>query len=1359
TVTYHADGGTPTPANWTGTQYTNSYNISGTVNPSMTLAAAITKAGFIFDGWVSSASGTKHAAGATVSPYTNTTMKAAWVDQPVTQYAVSYNATENGGTTTATTAQLASGAAVPLTPTATKSGWTFIGWNTNKDATTALTSLTVGTSNITVYAIFSKTLTVTLKDYNGAAATTRTVSVTIYNKATTGPVTLPSVNTYTGWTARGWATATAADAGVTVTSGTYTVSADTTLNGLYQRTLTVTYDAAGGTPTPANWTGTQYTNAANIGVTSDPSMTLAAAITKEGFVFDGWNSGSTKYAAGASATITANTTMTASWVEKPLTTFAVTYDAAKNGGTTTAAPAQLATGAAVPLTPTAVKSGWTFVGWNTNKDASSALTSLTMGTSNVTLYAIYSKTLTVTLKDYNGAAAATRTASVTIFNTATSGEVNIPTVNTYTGWTSQGWASATTATASIVVVSGAYSVSADQTLYGTYQRTLTVTYDANGGTSTPPSTPPSTSPSASPSTPASTMAVQYTNSFAITQTMNPTVTLAAGVTKTGSVFDGWVSSATGTKYAAGASLSLTESLTMTASWVTENVTRFQVTYNATENGGSTAVTTAQVATGAAVDLTLPATKSGWTFVGWNTNKDASTAMTSLTMGSANVTLYAIYSKVITATLKDISGTTETTRTVSETIYNKATAALLKIPATNTYTGWTSRGWALTTSPEAPVALVSGNQTVTDNVTLYGVYLRMLTVTFNANGGRTTPIMQITVQYVNGASVSTPSYPSITLPTGDIRTGYTFDGWVSSVSGTKSPAGSVVSIGANTLFTASWASTTATKYTVTYNYAENGGVFGSLTSDQVTQGALVNLAPVAAKTDWIFLGWNTNKDATTALTSFSMPESNVTLYAIYSRTITVTLKDYSGTEAASRTVSATIFNKATSSSVTLPTVNTFSGWTARGWGMPTGPNPAVVAISGAYTVTENLTLYGLYQRTLTVKYDAAGGTPTPANLTAAQYTSSAAVNSPSTVSFALPAAITRQDFTFDGWVNTTTGTKSAALASVTLNADTTFAAAWVGVKEVTGKVTYNFAENGGVSATITTADATAGEPVKLDSVASKPGWVFVGWNTDKNATTAVSALLMPATDLTLYAIYSKTLTVTLKDYSGLAAATRTVTATLMNKATSGTAMLPTVNEYSGWTSRGWTTGTNANATVLVTSGAYSITADVTLYGLYERKVTATFDPNGGSPAPAQQSATSYMNSYAANSPTAVAFTLPAAITQTGFTFAGWQSSSSGSIIAAGLLVSTTTNTTFKALWSVSGATPRLRTVTYDCTTNGGLITTLWTAQVASGGPVNLSPLAYKPGYNFAGWNTDKNAKTGLSSFTMPDSDVTLYAIFN
>jgi len=229
---------------------------------------------------------------------------------------VTYNYAQNGGTSaTKTTAIAAQGSAIDLTPTATKSGWDFVGWNTNSTAAAKLTSLNMGTSNITLYAIYSKTMTGTFIDYSGSTKTTRTASVTIYNNASSGSVTAPTQNTYTGWTSAGWSTATASNASP-VTS--YSISANTTFYGLYQRTLTLSYNANGGSSAPGSQTGTQYTNSYDVSTYSNPSFTLANAIFRNGYAFSKWAMGSTtgtQHNVGASVSISASTTMYAVWTQ------------------------------------------------------------------------------------------------------------------------------------------------------------------------------------------------------------------------------------------------------------------------------------------------------------------------------------------------------------------------------------------------------------------------------------------------------------------------------------------------------------------------------------------------------------------------------------------------------------------------------------------------------------------------------------------------------------------------------------------------------------------------------------------------------------------------------------------------------------------------------------------------------------------------------------------------------------------------------------------------------------------------------------------------------------------------------------
>lgn len=78
------------------------------------------------------------------------------------------------------------------------------------------------------------------------------------------------------------------------------------------------------------------------------------------------------------------------------------------------------------------------------------------------------------------------------------------------------------------------------------------------------------------------------------------------------------------------------------------------------------------------------------------------------------------------------------------------------------------------------------------------------------------------------------------------------------------------------------------YTVTYDYATNGGTSATKTSEELNYGNPVDLTVTATKTGYTFVGWNPNKAATTKLDTLTMSNSNITVYAIF-RANTYTVK--------------------------------------------------------------------------------------------------------------------------------------------------------------------------------------------------------------------------------------------------------------------------------------------------------------------------------------------------------------------------------------------------------------------------------------------------------------------------------------
>lgn len=77
-------------------------------------------------------------------------------------------------------------------------------------------------------------------------------------------------------------------------------------------------------------------------------------------------------------------------------------------------------------------------------------------------------------------------------------------------------------------------------------------------------------------------------------------------------------------------------------------------------------------------------------------------------------------------------------------------------------------------------------------------------------------------------------------------------------------------------------TLSTKYTLIYDFATNGGSSATKTMEIIAGGVLVDLSPQAMKDGWRFVGWNTDPYAVVGLTAFTMPASDMILYAVYEK---------------------------------------------------------------------------------------------------------------------------------------------------------------------------------------------------------------------------------------------------------------------------------------------------------------------------------------------------------------------------------------------------------------------------------------------------------------------------------------------
>lgn len=299
--------------------------VSGGVNPQeiqknvptqLTQASdVVTKTGYEFTGWASSADGAKiYDDGENVTLQSNTNLYALWQAKT---YTVSFNL--NGATDTApnnitVTYDGTYGNQLP-TVSPTRYGYTFNGWYTAQTGGSKVTSSTTYTTDgdSTLYAHWTaKTCTVTFNaNYTGSTySQTRTETFG-------SNYTLPTAPTRTGYTFAGWYKETGFTNQVTASTAVSNESNHTLYAKWTAKTYTVTFNKNGGDTCPTNSRTVTYGKTYSYGDNSNVWPDGDNAPTKKGYTFDGWyttvGAGGTKRESTDTVEITSNTPLYAHW--------------------------------------------------------------------------------------------------------------------------------------------------------------------------------------------------------------------------------------------------------------------------------------------------------------------------------------------------------------------------------------------------------------------------------------------------------------------------------------------------------------------------------------------------------------------------------------------------------------------------------------------------------------------------------------------------------------------------------------------------------------------------------------------------------------------------------------------------------------------------------------------------------------------------------------------------------------------------------------------------------------------------------------------------------------------------------------
>ena len=352
-----------------------------------------------------------------------------------------------------------------------------------------------------------------------------------------------------------------------------------------------------------------------------------------------------------------------------------------------------------------------------------------------------------------------------------------------------------------------------------------------------------------------------------------------------------------------------------------------------------------------------------------------------------------------------------------------------------------------------------------------------------------------------------------------------------------------------------------KYTVTYDVAENGGNWSDGSTKPVTRdyywGQDVELTLTAQKADYDFLGWNTDSSKTEAIKRLTMPQEDVTLYALYSGDVTAKFVDSFGV----REIIGTRYNNTKDVIITVPDIRDYdwSGVTSTsviGWNSNTDINAAEAKeneiTTDTITISSNVTFYAVYSAEVALEYNLNGADESqqPAPVTVTAYTNAynlaEVCGEKITLAQAVKHSLEAQDGYIDSYVqtawaeNSLDGKSYAPGGEYNLTQNTVMYALWDGeIKPIT--YTIHFDGNGSTAGEMADIQAKYDEQITLpdNAYVRTTDWgdsTFMGWNRTADTKTIefsnqdiVSNLSSTDGDVVvLYAIWDDCPEITAKD---------------------------------------------------------------------------------------------------------------------------------------------------------------------------------------------------------------------------------------
>lgn len=193
-------------------------------------------------------------------------------------------------------------------------------------------------------------------------------------------------------------------------------------------------------------------------------------------------------------------------------------------------------------------------------------------------------------------------------------------------------------------------------------------------------------------------------------------------------------------------------------------------------------------------------RSGWIFTGWREDDEADpTVVDHKTVEVDGIELYAVFHKVITVTLQ--GGSAVVTNTGTRYYNNSNDESPVITLGYSAMSGWNLVGYRNDMTATSAVDYTAGQSyTFDESKTIYAVFSRTLTLSYNGNGATSGSVASQTgTQYYNNGYYLNPAIT--TRANGYARTDYNFNYWYNGA--TTVAAGNPITISSDFILYAHW----------------------------------------------------------------------------------------------------------------------------------------------------------------------------------------------------------------------------------------------------------------------------------------------------------------------------------------------------------------------------------------------------------------------------------------------------------------------------------------------------------------------------------------------------------------------------